>query len=194
MSRFWLPITTIGAEKNTWDFRKSNKEEGNTGFYYVKSNERTIKLWEDAYKAVPKFAGLDDQAVFWRVIRQSVDPQIEPIGDCRHFSHHNEINAIPLVTCVLDPCVFSSGMLSRVWVPEYTYEALLQNLAKRNETFCAVHANYLKGNKPKQQRMEEYGFWLATKHPHKHVKQEIQTHENEAWIGACKEYKMLEAS
>ena len=98
----------------------------------------------------------------------------------------------PLVTCVLDPCVFSSGMLSRVWVPEYTYEALLQNLALRNETYCAVHANYLKGNKPKQQRMEEYGFWLASRFSRRHIKQEGQqaVHESETWIGECKEYRM----
>lgn len=147
-------------------------------------------MWKDAYKAVPKYAGLDDQAVFWRVIRQSVDPQIEPIGDCKDFSRNEDSEHTPLVTCVLDPCIFSSGMLSRVWVPEYTYEALLENLAIRNESFCAVHANYLKGNKPKQQRMEEYGFWLATKHNHRHMKQEKPSHENEAWVGPCKNYKM----
>jgi hypothetical protein len=73
-------------------------------------------------------------------------------------------------------------MLSRVWVPEYTYEALLQNVKLRNDTFCAVHANYLKGNKPKQQRMDEYGFWLATKVKNKGV------HETELWTGLCKDF------
>lgn len=187
----------LGSQTNTWDFRRSNKEEGNTGFYFVRSNERTIKLWKDAYEAVPKFPGLDDQAVFWRVIRQSLDPPVEPLGDCRDYRQRNRLlrenlnferrmtsrAKSPLVTCVLDPCVFSSGMLSRVWVPEYTYEALLENLDKRNETFCAVHANYLSGNKPKQQRMAEYGFWLATQRRNRG-----KFHDAETWGGACKEY------
>jgi hypothetical protein len=29
-----------------WNFMKS-EEEGNTGFYYVRSNWRTIQLWKD---------------------------------------------------------------------------------------------------------------------------------------------------
>ena len=165
----------------------------------MRSNERTIKLWKDAYEAVPRFPGLDDQAVFWRVIRQSVDPPVEPLGDCRNYHESNRFlhaslsddgrrlasrtTKTPLVTCVLDPCVFSSGMLSRVWVPEYTYEALLENVALRNETFCAVHANYLSGNRPKQQRMAEYGFWLATQRRNRG-----KMHDAETWGGVCKEY------
>ena len=99
--------------------------------------------------------------MFWRVIRQIQEPPIVPIGDCRDYDDKiEESTGPPLVTCVLDPCVFSSGMLSRVWVPEYTYEALEENLLKRNETICTIHANYLKGNKQKQDRLQEYGFWL----------------------------------
>lgn len=37
----------------TWDFHKS-KIEGNTGFYFVRSNNNTIKLWADAFAAAPK--------------------------------------------------------------------------------------------------------------------------------------------
>ena len=81
-------------------------------------------------------------------------------------------------------------MLSRVWVPEYTYEALLQNLALRNETFCAVHANYLKGNKSKQQRMTEYGFWLASRSTRRFINEKQVIHESEAWTGTCKKYIM----
>ena len=204
-----------------WSFRGSPKEEGNTGFYYVKSNQRTIKLWQTAYEAVPHYPGLDDQAVFWRIIRQSTDPPVVPIGTCKHYTDQEAAlldptpaNAlVPLVTCVLDPCVFSSGMLSRVWVPEYTYEQLLENVALRNESICAVHANYLSGNAPKMQRMQEYGFWLATKsgtkgaashdhingtaghgmgmgggggkHSHEHHEHH---HETNNWGGECLEY------
>eukprot|EP00605_Chrysophyceae_sp_TOSAG23-4_P000317 GSChrysophyteH1.ASY1.ANO1.362.1 assembled CDS len=208
-------LNQICERQDHWTFRGSPKEEGNTGFYYVRSNVRTIKLWRTAYEAVPKYPGLDDQAVFWRVIRESNDPPIVPIGSCAHYDDAmekqydnipennmgNGVDKIPLVTCVLDPCVFSAGMLSRVWVPEFTYEELLKNLKLRNETICAVHANYLSGNSPKMQRMQEYGFWLATKtgetekdehgkirhrdhHHHKH------SHDiaAESWNGECVEY------
>jgi hypothetical protein len=36
-----------------WDFHKS-KVEGNTGFYFVRSNNNTVKLWADAFAAAPK--------------------------------------------------------------------------------------------------------------------------------------------
>ena len=116
-------LNAICTKEDTWDFRKS-KEEGNTGFYFVRSSPRTIKLWADAFAAVPKFPGLDDQAVFWRVIRQSQDPPILPLGKCKHHESPPSPPSSPssptppLVTCVLDPCVFSSGMLSRyAYVP-----------------------------------------------------------------------------
>lgn len=58
---------------------------GNTGFYYVRSNPMTIKLWKDAYDAAPMFPHLDDQAVFWRVIRTSSDPKVKPLGPCHLY-------------------------------------------------------------------------------------------------------------
>jgi hypothetical protein len=33
--------------------------EGNTGFYFVRSNALTLKLWEDAFAAAPKSPKLD---------------------------------------------------------------------------------------------------------------------------------------
>jgi Nucleotide-diphospho-sugar transferase len=178
-------------EKETWDFRRS-KEEGNTGFYFVRSNNRTIKLWADAYAAMPKFPGLDDQAVFWNVIRHAEDPPIYPLGKCRNLEDTEKVTVSygekkknnknknkkkqkqkqkqkqkevsvkdVLTTCVLDACVFSSGMISRYRVPEFTYERLLENLKLHNETICTLHANYMKGNLPKMERMRAHGFWLS---------------------------------
>lgn len=40
---------------NKWDFRRS-KVEGNTGFYFVRSTENTIKLWEEAYEASMRYS------------------------------------------------------------------------------------------------------------------------------------------
>lgn len=74
---------------------------------------------------------LDDQAVFWKIIRTSQNPTVLPLGTCRHFNTDvdkkrmrifNDIsNKKYLVSCMLDTCMFSSGMLSRIYVPEFTY-------------------------------------------------------------------------
>jgi len=153
-------LNTNCKEQDTWTFRKS-KEEGNTGFYFVRSNNMTIKLWQDAYEAAPKHPRLDDQAIFWNVIRKSVDPPILPLGTCKHYNNPNELIRKELTTCFLDTCVFSSGMLSNKWVPEYTYDTLLQNVRKRNESICSIHANYISGNQNKKEMMKVHGYWLA---------------------------------
>ena len=44
--------TTIFSDEK-WDFHKS-KVEGNTGFYFVRSNNNTVQLWANAYAAAPK--------------------------------------------------------------------------------------------------------------------------------------------
>jgi hypothetical protein len=78
--------------------------------------------------------GLDDQAVFWKVIRRSSDPPINPMGICKHLESAPKIpdlilggnhTILPLSTCYLNLCLFSSGMLSRLYLPEYTYGAYI---------------------------------------------------------------------
>ena len=65
------------------------------------------------------------------MIRSSRDPHILPIGKCRNYNsaddlaslyrHHGHEHDRNLVSCVLDTCVFSSGMISNVYEPELTY-------------------------------------------------------------------------
>lgn len=50
---YHLPLFHLLFRQQKWDFHKS-KEEGNTGLYFVRSNKRTIKMWADAFEAVPK--------------------------------------------------------------------------------------------------------------------------------------------
>ena len=69
---------------------------------------------------------MDDQSVFWTVIRKSKDPPIHPIGTCRHLESAPTVqlkngSVTALSTCYLDSCLFSSGMLSDLYVPEYSY-------------------------------------------------------------------------
>jgi hypothetical protein len=78
-----------------------------------------------------RYPRLDDQAIFWKVIRTSKNPQVLPIGKCRNFNsaddmavlfqHHGHAHTRNLVSCYVDTCVFSSGMISNVYEPELTY-------------------------------------------------------------------------
>lgn len=129
--------------------------------------------------------------MFWKVIRQSQDPPPLPIQRCRDFNTENDQSTLIhprtkkhyLVSCMLDSCVFSSGMISRMYVPEQTIgetmcfshfqiffikdlsiflvETLLENLKTLNESMVALHANYISGNEKKMLAMKEFGFWLS---------------------------------
>jgi hypothetical protein len=74
-----------------------------------------------------RFPQLDDQAIFWRIIRTTSSPHIVPLSTCHDVNTTAQGGASgssslgDLITCPLDTCEFSSGMLSRLWVPEYTY-------------------------------------------------------------------------
>eukprot|EP01035_Chromulina_nebulosa_P018740 gene18740-24505_t len=137
-------LNSVCVKDDTWNFYR-NREEGNTGFYFARSNNNTIKLWESAIKASNNYPKLDDQAIFWNVIRHTIDPIIIPLGKCNKLSSSDHMSySNKLTTCHLDPCVFSAGMISKVYVPEYTYEELITNLRYLNESICTLHANYIK--------------------------------------------------
>ena len=175
---FFFDFAKAGTTNNSWDFVTSEGVEGNTGFYYARSNERTVKLWYDAFSAVPNYEGLDDQAVFWKVIRSSHDPPVIALGSCRNFVRDGsaKMKNASLTTCFLDPCVFSSGMISRK-------AARQKNLRIPKQIFLTIHANFLVGNSGKQKRMEESGLWLAT-HGRKHG---IEGNESQQASG-CKKF------
>ena len=100
----------ICPQHEVWDFFKSD-EEGNTGFYYARTNEKTLKLWKDALALSPKYPELDDQSVFWIHIRATKDPKPLPLPHCGHFDNSTRTGN-ELVTCALDGCIFSAGNLS----------------------------------------------------------------------------------
>lgn len=106
------------------------------------------------------------------VIRRSKNPPAKTIGRCRHYNTQQDLDTLNeprsqakyLVSCILDVCMFNSGALSRVYIPEHTFENVLEGLAKVNETAVSVHANYISGNKKKMLRMQEHNLWLADIH------------------------------
>lgn len=78
---------------------------------------------------------LDEQAVFWQLLRTSADHKVLPIGSCRNFGNEEDLQEKeklvrdgqhPLISCVLDVCMFNSGMLSKVPIQEEsTYGTVL---------------------------------------------------------------------
>ena len=77
-----------------------------------------------------RYPGLDDQTVFWNVIRRNSEPRINPIGTCRNLAHSNSMEFDPdppLATCYLDICMFSSGMMSANRHPALQYRKSVQD-------------------------------------------------------------------
>lgn len=151
-----------------WDFR-TTPDEGNTGFYYVRSSNKTIKVWADTHAAIPHYPGLDDQTIFWNVLRASVSPPVLPLQSCHNLKN---LSRDYLVSCPLDGCSFSAGALRGV-----AYTMLTDGLRKRNGKLFTIHANYIKGNMAKKRALETHGYWIATINP-----------IDNSWGGICKNF------
>lgn len=156
-------INWICPHCKKWDFHTS-QEEGNTGFYYVQSNLRTIKLFEEVIKESPKFPALDDQSIFWTLIRSIKNLNIKPLIKCSNYEEINtNITTNQIITCHLDGCLFSVGALRGV-----AYVMLIDNLKKQDNFPISIHANFMKGNDLKMKSLMKHGYWLTT--PNKDTK------------------------
>eukprot|EP01031_Cornospumella_fuschlensis_P033364 gene33364-40360_t len=147
-----------------WDyygFDIHSYEEGNTGFYFIRSSNASIRMYE---RALQEFQGhinsrLDDQTLFWKLLKVTTSPPVLPLKNCSNYD--GERRAISeggvtqdyLVICPLDACEFSSGGL-------WGYDAFKAAVIKRNQTYVALHANWLTGNGGKKDAMKIRGFWL----------------------------------
>lgn len=66
-----------------------------------------------------RWPGLGDQEVLWRYIRITHDPPQMPIGKCRDIADsdfailfNSTYNQSNVVSCALDNCLFSAGMIN----------------------------------------------------------------------------------
>jgi hypothetical protein len=93
--------------------------EGNTGFYSVQSNPRTIRTWDLTYKTCARYLLIlfktlfcsvfinsvlsylynrapkyDDQTMFWLVLRTNSNPRPSPLLSCPHdISDHSFLSS-----------------------------------------------------------------------------------------------------
>lgn len=175
------------ALTSEWGFYDSI-HEGNTGFYFIRSNPSTIELYSQFFRVVPQpgqpFAFLDDQTLFWKFLRSArlknngqkdTTLRIQPVNKCaipskRRLSDKSVSNKMLVHSCPLGLCTFPAGALG----DRINYQKTMEKLMTIRAPLYMLHANYLSGNSVKQQRLRDEGFWLAT-----------QTSDNSTWAGAC---------
>eukprot|EP01041_Mallomonas_annulata_P000630 gene630-1221_t len=158
-------VNTICPEKTPFNF--SSGIEGNTGFYYVRSNKNTIKLWQ-TYMSTTSDLSLDDQTLFWDTIRNIKDPIIQPLNECSHQNTSNDDNI--LVTCHPDVCQAGAGAVKTM----KQFKDFKSALALKKMQMISIHANWMVGNDKKQSALTENNLWLATQKSDK------------TWSGTCK--------
>lgn len=91
-----------------WHFNMTM--EGNTGFYSIKSNPKTIRTMDLAFKACSQTTKYDDQTMFWLILRTNLNPAPEPIDRCpKSGSVYVRNDPQKITSCPLDGCMFSSG-------------------------------------------------------------------------------------
>eukprot|EP00605_Chrysophyceae_sp_TOSAG23-4_P001991 GSChrysophyteH1.ASY1.ANO1.2205.1 assembled CDS len=172
-------VNKLCPDSDKWLIYAEN-EEGNTGFHFIRASNASIRLFDAVISDAPNWPNIDDQNIFWKLIRdekrlQSKNgPSIVALPSCRHFNYSGLIrprvpskasarssqsavtNPHELVMCPLDGCVFSSGALRGV-----AYTMLQKGLEARNETSVSIHANFIKGKSAKVSTMSKFGLWLA---------------------------------
>lgn len=132
------------------------RDEGNTGFFFMRSTPATISLLDATIAAAPTFPGLDDQSIFWRVIRSTKAVKVVPMKSCGAGIRGKANTQRDLFICPLDECIFSVGALRGS-----SYQVLMSELAKRRAMAVAIHANWIKGLAAKVKALNSHGLWLA---------------------------------
>lgn len=115
------------------------------------------------------YPDVDDQTVFWRVMKNSMRPPIKPLGHCRDIDDDNQLVLFNstlkqrnMVACTLDTCLFSSGMVNKQDNKGNTRYSLLKHYLKQmNEEIYSVHANWIIGNPAKRQAFQNAGLWIV---------------------------------
>lgn len=140
-----------------WSFNdKSN--QGNTGFYSIKSTPQSLKIWDLTLKSCAVH-DRNDQMLMWHLLRSIKSPVAEPIAACPtspKASHYKRKVLNSFTLCPLDNCLFSAGCLR-----PSIYTKLVDSLNHRNQSAVTAHANYLVGREEKKKALSMAGLWLT---------------------------------
>ncbi len=154
------------------------------GFYSIRSNSRTIRTFDLAYRACSRLTAYDDQTMFWLILRTNLNPAPEPMVriqnytlylKCSTCSSLNYCYILPqvrcpavgekytprksehIVSCPLDNCMFSASNLRN---PQLL-DKLTKELAVRKQPAVMVHANWMNGKDKKKAALSRSKLWLA---------------------------------
>ena len=167
------------GSKFGWRFNHSM--EGNTGFYAVRSNPRTIRTWDLTYRACSLTPLYDDQTMFWLILRTNLNPIASPLSVCPTATGGASVSSLvdpssPLpasagnntvVSCPLDSCVFSAGGLRSYETYSKLQQALRhgQRPGQGERHAVMAHANWMNGRQNKLEALRRNGLWLAQWQP-----------------------------
>lgn len=142
--------------RQKWKF--NDTMEGNTGFYGVKSNPKTIRTWDLAYRACSVAPLYDDQTMFWLILRTNINPAPLPLSVCPSIGgSYSPSDPKKIVSCPLDNCMFSASNLRDTMA----YDRLLHNLKISKSTAVIAHANWMNGKQKKKSALARSGLWIA---------------------------------
>ena len=153
--------------QNKFDYRNL-EHEGNTGLFFVRSNERSIRLWKLFMEETHKYPRLDDQSIFWQIVRQTNAPLLSYTESCMLDFNETDLKLTTsgastfknvqneFFACPLDACSFSSGSLHN----RYGYAELMQIIKENNKTLFTAHANFVTGVLKKRASLAMHGFWI----------------------------------
>lgn len=170
----YVHAVNMGCSNTKWDFHKSN-EEGNTGFYFIRSNDRVLLFMKHYFATAAKDREyeLDNQSLFWKALRSCEVPPILPLELCVHRSVLRNEKQKYMVTCHPDTCLTGTGAIA---TPS-RYHGLKEVLKSKMLDMVAVHANNLVGNEVKMKKLMHHDLWLAT------------PGLNGTWAGKCLKFK-----
>ncbi len=118
------------------------------GFYSVRSNPRTIRAFDLAFRQCSKLKQFDDQMVFWYLLRTNKNPAAEPVEKCPDpGGTYTRKSNMTFTSCPLDSCMFSAGNLRDEFD---SYNLMVNTLNARKQPAVMVHANYFRGKTDKK--------------------------------------------
>ena len=147
----------VWSDRTPWIFPTDGRE-GNTGFYFVRSNNNTISIWEQFLAVAENDKGIDDQTVFWRMMKTLNTPNITSLLSCSNHSF-SLVRPDGIVMC--HPHVCHTGVCALTDGVQ-NMASVLRGL---NMKMISVHANCVVGNAGKEQKLRENGLWLSQRSP-----------------------------
>ena len=135
-------------------------DEPNTGFYFMKSNDRSMTLLDEIINRAQKNPNIDDQGHFANVLRDwrtSGKAFFIREGTVAPWTYHSYR---PFTFRLLHPYSFQSGQVAKAWFAhkvEPPYDGNEQDIV-------IVHANYMVGHSTKVDFLKSHELWDVNDH------------------------------